>query len=182
MAKPWHDINIPSFYHAPKDVLSAPTKINTGVDDYPEDEKKSLPVEYRIKWVKPVEPCDGFRINKPFIIEGEIEPLVETITSPRIKIHPVGIYKGNEDEYFPNGIDAFPDKNGRFQVTCDHLFVPINYDEDSEKTPDATWDLVIRAIGKTAEKKSRSEPLTFPQPEKPFIELKKGHYDDNGAN
>jgi len=181
MAKPWHDINIPTFYHDPKDVLPAPQKINTGVDDSSEDEKKSLPVEYRIKWVKPVEPYGGFRINKPFMIEGEIEPLVETITRPRIKIHPVGIYKNKEDEFFPNGIDAFPDKNGRFQVTCDHLFVAINYDNDPEKPPDATWDLVICARGRTAEKESRSEPLSFPLPEKTFIELKKGYYDDNGS-
>ena len=180
MAKPWRDINIPR--HFSSEEKTSFQKFNTGIDEEYETEKEPTPqVKYRIKYVRPLEPSCGYIINKPFSIEGEIDSLEDLKTPPLIKIYPTGIYKGKEDNFFPNGIDAFPDKYGRFNVTCDKLFVSIDYHNDLEKSENATWDLVIRAAGKYAEKEYRSEPITFPQSSKPFITLRKGHYDDNGA-
>lgn len=183
MLKEWHDVNEQGFNFGKKKEDPKPKKLNTGVDDSEEPAKKEPPpVEYRIKYVRPIEPLNGFRHNKAYDIEGEIEPLVEKIAQPRILLYPVGIYKGKEDNFFPNGIEVFPDKDGKFRGMCNHLFNSIDYDNDYEKSDDATWVLVIRARGRTAEKDVESEPLTFPQPEKAFINLRKGHYDDKGAS
>jgi len=175
MAKEWHDANDPGFNFGGK---KEDPKPNTGIDD----SQEPPPVEYRIKYVRPVEPENGFRHNRAYDIEGEIEPLVEKITQPRIVLYPIGLYKGAEDNFFPNGIEVFPDKDGTFRVTCDHLFNAMDFDKDYEKPADATWVLVIRSKGRTAEKDLESDPLTFPRPEKAFINLRKGHYDDNGAS
>lgn len=180
MTRPWHDINIP-VHSFQKKSSSDYKKFITGVDEEYMPDKKATPVEYRIKYVRPLEPSSGYRINKPFSIEGEIDPLVNPITLPRIKIYPTGVYKGKVDSFFPKGIDAFPDENGRFKVTCDNLFVSSEYHNDREKSENATWDLVIRATGMSAEKECRSEPISFPRPAKTFIVLRKRHYDDNGA-
>jgi len=181
MTKPWHDINIPRHLSSQNKDSCDSKGIFTGVDEEYLPERKPTSVEYRIKFVRPVEPSSGYMINKPFCIEGEIDQLVKPITLPRIKIYPTGIYKGEEDCFFPSGIDAFPDENGRFKVTCDHLFMPSEYHNDKEKHENATWELVIRATGISAEKECRSEPVSFPRPSKAFIVLRKGHYDDNGA-
>ena len=183
MAEGFHDINSPGFNFGGKKEDPKAKKPNTGIDDSQNPPKKEPPpVEYRIKYVRPLEPENGFRHNKAYDIEGEIEPLVEKITQPRIVLYPIGIYNGAEDNFFPKGIEVFPDKDGKFRVTCDHLFNAMDYDNDYEKPADATWVLVIRAQGRTAEKDVESEPLTFPQPEKAFINLREGHYDDNGAS
>lgn len=182
MTRSWHDINIP--HHSPPEEkgLTDSKKINTGVNEEYVPERKPPQTEYRIKYVRPLEPSSGYTINKPFFIEGEIEPLMNPITLPRIKIYPTGVYKGKEDNFFPNGIDVIPDENGRFKVTCDHLFVSMDYHNDHEKNENATWDLVIRATGVGAGKEEyRSEPISFPRPAKPFVVLKKGHYNDNGV-
>lgn len=169
MSEPWHDINVPGHLPLQKGKNSDLYKSITGIDNSIESEKKRAPIEYRIKFIRPLEPPQGFRTNESYFIEGEIEALVETITMPRIKIYPAGVYKGIEDNFYPNGIDTFPDKNGCFKVTCEHLYVPMNYINDTEKTEDSTWELIIRAKGKSAEKENRSRPVTFPQPQKPLI-------------
>ncbi len=183
MVTEWHDINTPSFSFTQKPQEPKQKKPHRGIGDALDGPiPDPPPVEYRIKYVRPVEPESGFRHNKAYDIEGEIEELVEKVTQPRIMLYPKGIYKKSVDNFFPNGIEVFPDKDGKFRVMCNHLFNAMEYDKDHEKHDEATWTLIIRAQGRTAEKIVESEPLTFPQPQKPFLDLRMGHYDDFGAS
>jgi hypothetical protein len=182
MPTDWHDINDPGFGFRKKKAPKPEGPSAAVADNQESPGKDPSPVEYRIKYVRAVEPANGFRHNKAYDIEGEIEPLVDKITQPRIVLYPVGIYKATEDDFFPNGIEAFPDKDGSFRVTCNHLYNAAEYDNDRARPDDATWTLIIRAQGRTAEKDAESEPLTFPRAEKTFISLRKGHYDENGAS
>ncbi len=181
MAQRFRDINEPAASYGKKKEEPREKKPTSGVENY-QGLSTAAPVEYRITHVRPVEPEHGFRRNKAYDIVGQIEPLVEKITQPRIMLYPVGIYQGSEDNFFPNGIEAFPDKDGKFRVTCSYLLNAMGYDNDDGKPDDATWVLVIRAQGRTAENDFESEPLTFPRTAKPFVSLRKGHYDDNGAS
>ncbi len=183
MAGKWHQVDEPGCGVEKKAQEPRQQKLVTGIDDLQEGSGKSgRTVEYRISYVRPVEPASGFRWNKPYDIEGRIEPLVEKITKPRIVLHPIGTYKGTEDDFFPNGIEVFPDSDGRFRCTCDTLYNAMEYDDDEQKGEDATWDLTIRATGTSAEADVESDPLSMPRSEQPFVQLRKGHYDDNGAS
>ncbi len=180
MSEPWHGINDPGFFWKPKPEPEGPKK-PTGMDESPTAKKEPLAKEYRFKDVSITEPAQGFEKNKPFDIEGEIELLGDKLTASKILLYPIGLYNDQEDKFVPAGIEADLDTStNKFCGTCDHLFDPEAYVNDSEKTSDATWKLFVRAEGKTAEKPMESEQLTFPK-ESQFVELKKGHYDENGA-
>lgn len=181
MKKPFRHINDLVFCFGTEKEKIKKTKPMTGVekgDTLPADQ---LPIEYRIKSVRVIEPVHGFRINKPFSIEGEIEPLVDKIMQPRILLYPTGCYNGQEDHFVPGGIAVFADKTNGFCGVCNHLFTPAAYEQDRKKTTDAVWYLTVTAQGRTAEKAVHSDPLPFPQQEKPFVYLRNGHYDDNGV-
>ncbi len=181
MSEPWRDINDPGPLFKPKPEPEEPKKLITGIDDSPAKEKEPLVKEYRFKDVGIVEPAQGFERNKPFDIEGEIELLGDKLSASKILLHPIGLYNGQEDEFVPACIEAELDTStNKFCGTCDHLFDPDAYTNDSNKPADATWKLFIRAEGAAAEKPMESEQLTFPKPSK-FVELRKGHYDENGA-
>jgi peptidoglycan hydrolase-like protein with peptidoglycan-binding domain len=172
----WRDINDPIFLK--------PKKIETPAAD-PDDApprkvREPPPTEYSITSVRAVEPPHGFEPTKPYDIEGEVEQ-IGTITQPRIVLHPIGLYQGRESNFVPAGVDAFIDpKTLKFKATCMYLRQPYEYWSDRDRPADATWDLVIRAKGNTAQKSIESEKLTFPQPTK-FVVLKKDDYDETGA-
>ena len=179
----WHDINSPGFFFKPKPKPEdqGPKKRNTGIDDDQPKAKEPPPVEYRFLSVRAMEPAQGFEQNKPYDIEGEVEQ-IRKITQSRVLLYPIGKYKGQEDQFVPGGVEAFIDTSTlKFKGTCKYLFDPEPYARDDAKPSDATWDLVIRAEGNTAEKPFESSPQTFPKPTK-FQTLRKGDYDDNGAD
>jgi hypothetical protein len=100
----------------------------------------------------------------------------------KILLYPIGLYNGKEDSFVPGGIEAELDMSSNtFCGICDHLFDPEAYANDKDKPADATWKLFVRAKGAAAEKPMESEQLTFPKPSK-FVELRKGHYDEDGAS
>jgi hypothetical protein len=182
MSEPWRDINDPGPLFKPKPETDEPKKPNTGIDDSPADAKEPLAKEYRFKEVSIVESAQGFERNKPFDIEGSIELLGDKVVASKILLYPIGLYNGQEDNFVPGGIEADLDTSSNtFCGTCDHLFDPDAYANDKDKPADATWKLFVRAKGAAAEKPMESEQLTFPKPSK-FVELRKGHYDENGAS
>lgn len=177
----WHGINDPGTWKKPEPEPEE-KKPNTGLDDSPAKPPEPRAKEYRFKDVSIVEPAQGFERNKPFDIEGAIELLGDKLTASRILLYPIGLYNGQEDKFVPGGIEADLDTStNKFCGTCNSLFDPRPYSEDSGKPADATWKLFVRADGATAEKPLESEQLTFPKPSK-FVELKKDHYDEDGAS
>jgi hypothetical protein len=181
MAQPWRDIDNPGVWRKPEP--ETPTKPATGFDDSPPAPREPLAKEYRFKDVSIVEPAQGFEKNKPFDMEGEIEPFDKSkpISASKILLYPIGIYNGQEDNFVPGGIEADLDqKTGKFRATCKSLFDPQPFANDTNKPADATWKLYVRAEGGAAEKPMESDQLTFPK-ESQFVELKKGDYDEDGA-
>jgi peptidoglycan hydrolase-like protein with peptidoglycan-binding domain len=172
----WRDINDPIFLKPKKNETPA-----ADPDDAPPRKvREPPPTEYSITSVRAVEPPHGFEPTKPYDIEGEVE-LIGKITQPRIVLHPIGLYQGRVSNLVPAGVDAFIDiKTLKFKATCMYLRQPYEYWSDRARPADATWDLVIRAEGNTAQKPIESEKVTFPQPTK-FVVLKKDDYDENGA-
>ena len=144
-------------------------------------EKEPPPTEYRIKWVKAIEPAQGFENMQPYRVEGEVEKITDSISCKRVQIIPCSRYRGEEDYPYPQGFDAHIDeKTKKFETECRYFNIDINYHNDSEKADDATYEFVVKAKGKTAEREVESEPILFPQESK-FTVLHKGHYDDHGA-
>ena len=181
MAQPWRDIDNPGVWRKPEP--ETPTKPATGFDDSPPAPREPLAKEYRFKDVSIVEPAQGFEKNKPFDMEGEIEPFDKSkpISASKILLYPIGVYNGQEDKFAPGGIEADLDqKTGKFRATCKSLFDPQPFTNDTNKPADTTWKLYVRAEGGAAEKPMESDQLTFPK-ESQFVELKKGDYDEDGA-
>ncbi len=182
MGKEWHDINEPGGFVRSSKTATEPRVREIEITDTEEcgRAKEKFPAEYRFKWVRAVEPAQGFEIDKPYEIEGEVEELRE-IKLSRVKVYPIGRYKGVEDRFYSGGIEAYIDgKSKRFRCRCRYLFEPDNYARDNSKSEDATWELIIRAEGKGAEREYESEPLVFPRPVK-FQELRRGDYDEEGV-
>lgn len=153
----------------------------TGIEETPEQPEEKPQPEYRIKDLRIITPPQGFRKDAPFDIEGEVENIRILITRPRILLYPVGRYKGQEDLFVSGGIDACIDTaTHRFTGTCRKLRDPESFARDDSKTADATWELVVRAEGNTAERPFESKPLTFPLPDT-FQVLQKIDYDEHGA-
>jgi hypothetical protein len=177
----WCDIDDPGVWRKPEP--ETPTKPATGFDDSPPAPPEPLAKEYRFKDVSIMEPAQGFEKNKPFDMDGEIEPFDKSkpISASKILLYPIGVYNGQEDKFAPGGIEADLDQEtGKFRATCKSLFDPQPYANDTSKPADATWKLYVRAEGGAAEKPMESERLTFPK-ESQFVELKKGDYDEDGA-
>ena len=181
MPQQWRDIDDPGVWRKPKS--EEPTKPTTGYDDSPPAPREPLAKEYRFKDVSIVEPAQGFEKNKPFDMEGEIEPFDKSkpISASKILLYPIGVYNGQEDKFVPGGIEAdLTQETGKFHATCKSLFDPKPFADDTSKTPDATWKLYVRAEGGAAEKPMESDQLIFPK-ESQFVELKKEDYDEDGA-
>jgi hypothetical protein len=182
MAEPWKDINDPGAWRK-KPKPEEPKKDNKGYDDNPPEPREPLKKEYKFTDVSIIEPAQGFERNKPFDIEGKIEPLDagKPISASKILLYPIGVYNGQEDQFFPGGIEASLDQQTmEFCGTCKQLFDPEPYAKDANKPADAKWKLHVTADGAAAEKPMDSEELTFPKPSA-FVVLKKGDYDEDGA-
>jgi hypothetical protein len=158
MSQQWRDIDDPGVWRKPE--AEASTKPATGYDDSPPAPREALAKEYRFKDVSIVEPAQGFEKNKPFDMEGEIEPFDKSkpISASKILLYPIGVYNGQEDKFAPGGIEADLDQEtGKFHATCKSLFDPKPYADDANKPADATWKLYVRAEGGAAEKPMESD-------------------------
>ena len=106
MPQTWRDIDDHGVWRKPKsEETSKPT---TGYDDNPPPPREPLAKEYRFKDVSIVEPAQGFEKNKPFDMEGEIEPFDKSkpISASKILLYPIGVYNGQDDKFAPGGIEA----------------------------------------------------------------------------
>jgi len=172
-------INDFSFVHGDREPEPEPIDIDEPVQA--SAEKKPDP-EYKIISLSIIEPEGGFRINKPFEIRGKVENLhLHEITNKKILLYPVGKYNKVEDEYVPEGIEVSINNDLEFSGTCKYLFEAQPYVDDRNKAEDATWELFCRAEGPGAEKSVKSVSIEFPRPEKEYVPLRKGHYDEDGA-
>jgi peptidoglycan hydrolase-like protein with peptidoglycan-binding domain len=181
MSKHWHDINDPGIYVKPSGEEARPDATAVSIGDAAAERDAGPRVEYAIKFVRAIEPENGFQNQRPYDIEGEIEPLTEPVSQPAVTLYPVGVYNGAQDDFVPAGIAAFPDKDNRFRATCTSFCNAIAYENDAEKPEGATWELKIRATGNTARKEVVSEAIVFPKAPKALVDLRLDHYDDAGA-
>ncbi len=178
MAEEWHGINDPGYFRKP---VNAEDKPKPKPAPEPIKPREPLAKEYKFKDVTIIEPAQGFELNKPFDIEGEIEPYGDKVKASKILLSPIGIYNNKEDNFAPGGIEASLNQSTwKFKATCKSLYEPDSFARDDKKSADATWKLFVRAEGKAAEKSLESERFTFPRASK-FVELKKGDYDEDGA-
>ncbi len=160
MPQPWRDIDDPGVWRKPEP--ETPTKPATGYDDSPPPLPEPLAKEYRFKDVSIVEPAQGFEKNKPFDMEGEIEPFDNSkpISASKILLYPIGVYNGQEEKFVPGGIEADLDQaTGKFRATLQKPVRPPTLCKRHEQTRGCDLE-TLRSRGRRGSGKAHGKRTT----------------------
>lgn len=148
-----------------------------GCEQPPEKEEPQI----KITSVEIVAPSNGFLLKRPFKVTGCIEWIKERSgAKSTVMVEAIGCYKGEEDSYKADGMQANIEDDNSFTVEFAALYEPKAWTDDAERAPEATWELFARASASIATAKKESAKVTFPQEEQLEPDIKLGHYDDKG--
>lgn len=181
MAKEVHDINEPGVWRSRDKSSSSGTSSPPPPAPVSDEIPKKEDPHFRITSLEIEEPEDGFQHNRPFTVAGAVDWIRIRKANASVFIEPFGLYNGIVDNFLPGGVKAEIQRDGTFRAEIKRLFEPDNWAREKDKPKDARWQLFVRADASVAESSFESPKLTFPRQPKTLVSLRRGHYDDNGA-
>ena len=148
-------------------------------DDGCAAEKKQEP-QVRLSDPRFIKPVGGYRPGKPCRLSVRVEPLVEK-PRKRVLFDVYSSYNGRPEIREYVRLSGFIEASG--DAVAEMKYLPLNehYANDREKPPDAAYGIRFEAYHAAGGAPVSSETLRLPCPEEPLPDLRRGHYDDTGA-